>query len=388
MRKISLICCVFVIAFGFYGCQEQDERTINYSTDDLVSEFNEDALLRQEMANIVLAIANDADVIHEVSLAVQEEFYGEEAVLLVDLLEEDNPTLKSLSLNSFRSKFFEAFKSDLKSASIKNEPNLIEMLKKGKVQLYWPYHEDWDGVTIPTISFHDGINEYENIGYKSDSTEVLVNDEYALNNPVWIINFKEFDGDYDAVKNYYSMLNKKKEAAENSFKSATVTEFITCQIKQAQCNEQTDGLFSGGPDIRYVRAGINSPYQMNNVTDWEMQQDFSRSDVTYNRWKICYITWDTQWEKEVAYQVMAVYDYDDGGSSASVSGNIQAIYTYNQNGLMVTDTTVVEYSAVYSGKEPVIYCNDWGYLWAKQTLAWAHQEGLGFVQTKWLDRPE
>lgn len=374
---------VLIFSFGLGGCQEKED--ILDKQEDATVEFTEDAMLRQEMADIIFKITNDVDVIQEVSKAVEEEYYGEEAILLVDLLEENNSTLKSLSFNTFRSKFFKELKSNLKSASVYSETNLMQALKNGKVQLYWPYHEDWDGITEPTISFHDGINEYENVGYKCDGTEVLVNDEYAMNNPVWIINYKEFDGDYEEIKDYYSLLNKKKKAFKETLKSASAVDYITCQIKQAQCTEQTDGLFSGGPDIRYVRAGIESPYTKDDVTDWEFQQDFSRKDVKYKRWKLCYITWDTQWEKEVPYQVMVVYDYDKGEYSAKVTGKIQAVVSYEDSGIEITDTTNVEFSANYESKEPVIYCNDWGYFWARNNLGWAHQEGLGFVQTKWLN---
>lgn len=61
-----------------------------------------------------------------------------------------------------------------------------------KLQIYWPYSENWDGVTPPVITWEgEKYDETRNFAYYKENGEVkgvLVDEEYAKNNPVWIVN--------------------------------------------------------------------------------------------------------------------------------------------------------------------------------------------------------
>lgn len=63
-------------------------------------------------------------------------------------------------------------------------------------QIYWPYSQKWNGSDLPVITFKTKesplLPQDENIGYRIKEgfvETVLVNEEYAKQHPVWIINY-------------------------------------------------------------------------------------------------------------------------------------------------------------------------------------------------------
>lgn len=74
-------------------------------------------------------------------------------------------------------------------------------------QIYWPYSEDWDGVTAPVITFDPGGDATVNIGYVAETapdgtrtvTQVTVTEQMARQRPVWVINNNE-DCSYDSLE--------------------------------------------------------------------------------------------------------------------------------------------------------------------------------------------
>lgn len=81
-------------------------------------------------------------------------------------------------------------------ASGKYPENFISDLISSEAQIYWPYSENWDGVTAPIYTFNPGGESETSIGYKvtvneegdREITEVTVTEELAMETPVWVIN--------------------------------------------------------------------------------------------------------------------------------------------------------------------------------------------------------
>ena len=75
----------------------------------------------------------------------------------------------------------------------------MDQLLSQNVRIYWPYSDNWDGVTEPVITFcpdgYEDLAPNEDIsivGYRltgPDGTpeKVMVNEDYARKNPVWVI---------------------------------------------------------------------------------------------------------------------------------------------------------------------------------------------------------
>ena len=74
--------------------------------------------------------------------------------------------------------------------------DLMAKLAASDYQLYWPYSENWDGVTFPIITFDPGFGAESNYGfeirYLEDGTRVVdsvyVDERLAKKRPVWVLN--------------------------------------------------------------------------------------------------------------------------------------------------------------------------------------------------------
>ena len=74
--------------------------------------------------------------------------------------------------------------------------DLMELIAESGYQLYWPYSEDWDGISYPVITFDPGYGAESNYGFELSPspsgaiiTDTLTVDEaLAQRRPVWVIN--------------------------------------------------------------------------------------------------------------------------------------------------------------------------------------------------------
>ena len=75
-------------------------------------------------------------------------------------------------------------------------------LESSDIQIYWPYSSAWDGDDFPIITFDPGNGAEANVGYRmkvnadgSRSVEVVVVDEeMAQSEPVWVVNRNDDSG--------------------------------------------------------------------------------------------------------------------------------------------------------------------------------------------------
>lgn len=72
----------------------------------------------------------------------------------------------------------------------------LDALSGSGMQVYWPYSEDWDGVTMPVITFDPASKAVANVGYERVTgpegtpvvREITVTEELARRRPVWVVN--------------------------------------------------------------------------------------------------------------------------------------------------------------------------------------------------------
>lgn len=82
------------------------------------------------------------------------------------------------------------------SAMLPDPQRWLDELMESDVQIYWPYSENWDGETFPIITFDPEDDSDVNIGYRVRVNEaggrvmeeVIVDEQVAMENPVWVIN--------------------------------------------------------------------------------------------------------------------------------------------------------------------------------------------------------
>ncbi len=83
----------------------------------------------------------------------------------------------------------------------------LAALQSSDIQIYWPYSEDWDGETLPIITYDPDDGSVSNIGYQISYDddgqavveEVIVTETVAQSQPVWVINRND-DSEYTSLE--------------------------------------------------------------------------------------------------------------------------------------------------------------------------------------------
>ena len=97
-------------------------------------------------------------------------------------------------------------RSSTKGAS--SDPDaFLAALTESDMQIYWPFSADWDGTTMPVITFDPEDGSHNNIGYRivleDDGSrrveEVVVDEEMAKEVPVWVVN-RNSDAGYTSLE--------------------------------------------------------------------------------------------------------------------------------------------------------------------------------------------
>lgn len=77
--------------------------------------------------------------------------------------------------------------------------SFLDSLASTDIQVYWPYVDRWDGHSVPVVTFDHGEDRDWNYGYimRADAgggrylSRVLVDEDYARSNPVWVVNMNK-----------------------------------------------------------------------------------------------------------------------------------------------------------------------------------------------------
>ena len=86
---------------------------------------------------------------------------------------------------------------NVKSTSPEKDPEeFLSALMESDVQIYWPFSEEWDGETMPVITYDPEDGSEVNVGYRlcvdDDGfrrvEEVIVDEAMADEVPVWVVN--------------------------------------------------------------------------------------------------------------------------------------------------------------------------------------------------------
>ena len=149
----------------------------------------------------------------------------------------------------------------------------LSALTQSDLQIYWPYSEDWDGRSLPVVTFDPGGNMTANIGYEMHDDgsvkEIVVNEETAMKRPVWVINRND-DSGYKTIE----MLRREDPGwgsggtivVHKDTKSSDNTK--TLILKEFEMSRNYDSWFAGASEF-FVKAG--SIEDFNASTEAEMR---------------------------------------------------------------------------------------------------------------------
>lgn len=141
----------------------------------------------------------------------------------------------------------------------------LQRLMTSDVQIYWPYSGNWDGETMPVITFDPENGAEANVGYRIVETaeggrrceEVEVDEEMAENTPVWVVNRND-DSRYTSLE----MLRKKDPEWGNGGGSIVVgapgetrsSDVRTLVLKDFMMRRNYDSWFAGASEF-FIKCG-------------------------------------------------------------------------------------------------------------------------------------
>ena len=93
------------------------------------------------------------------------------------------------------------------SGNIIDPEEFLESLSASDIQIYWPYSESWDRLTMPIITYDPEDGADANVGYRliinddgsREVEQVVVDEMMAQTEPVWVIN-RNSDADYTTLE--------------------------------------------------------------------------------------------------------------------------------------------------------------------------------------------
>lgn len=153
-------------------------------------------------------------------------------------------------------------------SGIDDPDEFLNALCTSDIQIYWPFSDSWDGVTMPVITFDPEDGADVNVGYRlvigNDGTrhveEVIVDEEVAMEEPVWVVNRNSDAGhtslellrreDPDWGVGGGTIIVKPETKSESASKVAR-----SLVLKDFTMNRSQDSWFAGASEF-FVKAGF------------------------------------------------------------------------------------------------------------------------------------
>lgn len=193
------------------------------------------------------------------------------------------------------------------------------------LQIYWPYSEDWDKISMPVITFCPEIALESNVAYQREELpggqwivkEIVVDEAYAREHPVWVIGWNE-----DALAMTPQMLDRLHP---ESIGTRAATDFKTLKLKEFKAHIQYDPWYSGGAEF-FVKCGSLKAFTATVASDLtkytpeitDLMIKVKRKQVgTSLRYNTVLVP---EWSNQLSECVFLIHE-DDGGKSTTWKAN-------------------------------------------------------------------
>lgn len=263
-------------------------------------------------------------------------------------------------IGSFRNEFRQLMSVKLKTQGENIDEDLENYLIQNNLKLYWPYSENWENQedVLPTLSYHPLINEDENEGFlpidsKSKTTlpyeTVLMNDEYAFNNPSLLIvpcEIPQLKVVVNSAQSCGELGGGGSDPGDDDPVDETEPgeyEFNKIKIGQSRLLDHYDGLFAGGSEVRWQLADalFVTTYDTNpQMGAGYCPKYFKRIDIRKNRWKDINCVIDDDWSDYELAKELYIWEGDEGDNKIKLNLGVNVKFSDK-----VTGSVGVEISA-------------------------------------------
>ncbi|MDE6696018.1 MAG: hypothetical protein K2K25_03985 [Muribaculaceae bacterium] len=271
------------------------------------------------------------------------------------------------------------FKSELLNGSLAKESVMStqsnnpieELLNNERLVIYWPYSENWDGITTPVLVYApQNLSELNALGYvlNKDTHKldiILVNEQYSEQHPVWIIT--ESETPYSQLPNFangetvspdgilYSP-NKLPPIGihppypypypdplpKDSSRYYQERDIITLRLGYVRSEKNHDTWFAGGSEYVFRFA-----YAKN--TNLKCEADTSNCIPDVARTKICFTRKEIKHKTQKELNAIAVSDWpksleniimtlveEDGGKERQYNASVTVTWKDKKYGIDVS----------------------------------------------------
>ena len=147
----------------------------------------------------------------------------------------------------------------------------LEALAGSDVQIYWPSPEDWDGSSLPVITYDPGDGALSNEGYElqrdGSVKKVMVDESTTRTRPVWVVN-RNSDAEYRSLE----MLRREDPSWGSGGGGLIVgptkagADVRTLVLRSFKAHRQYDSWFSGGSEF-FVKMGAVEDFRATSEAD-------------------------------------------------------------------------------------------------------------------------
>ena len=233
-------------------------------------------MTRQEVARMLSSLPLGAEQMQEVYDAVcssSENGYDEE-YMMADLLTVPGSGVGTKHAKSSQAAYSVPIRSMIEDYLASGAPSgtkagaadvqrYLDGLKDSGLQIYWPYSEEWDGETLPLITFDpengaDANYAYvisEESGHFEVTDSLLVDERVAIERPVWVIN-RNSDSDCVPMESFFSTKSWLDEDEDED----DGTERYNLYIRDFTMLRQYDSWFAGASEFHVWCGGVHSFY--------------------------------------------------------------------------------------------------------------------------------
>jgi hypothetical protein len=159
-------------------------------------------------------------------------------------------------LRELMTEYLEAQEASRAEGGIAGVQAYLDELESSDIQIYWPYSEDWDGRSLPVITWDPGYGAESNYGYElrrvGDRLEVrdsvVVTEALAASRPVWVINRND-DSAFTPLDFYVRSKASPSPSASPSMRTLSIHSFKMLR--------HYDSWFGGASEFRIQCGAAN-----------------------------------------------------------------------------------------------------------------------------------
>ena len=325
MKNAKLFLLPAVCAMLLLGCNK-NKKDGNDSSDPVGYELLSKSGVARMLASIPIGEEQLAEVWDAVNSSNANGY--DEEYMMCDLLSSpgagvgDNPESRAATRARYSSPIRDLIVDYLseqvaaytkEGATKASEADLLEQwlseLSSSGMQIYWPYSSDWDGETLPLVTFDPGFGANDNYAWEiawEDGSykaleQVYVDETVAASRPVWVINSND-DSEYTPLELYARSCAPKRGLFDFDDDPDEDTPGHNLFIKYFTMLRNYDSWFAGASEF-FIQAGsVTADYGESEVNPGCFNPEITQLMIVVKR---------SQLGKKIPYEAMLLSNFPD-----------------------------------------------------------------------------